>query len=209
MQESEQSISTLHGNISFDEFYYRTKRIVANKLKQHGISDPEDIEDCLQSAYLKVWQQIESSPQIFADKPLSYIIQSLFFASKVQRFSHKRHFNKVSFSTTEQIENDSISIQQIETWIDLQSAIAIVANTVLDNEYALFAMYTILTQATVADVQPILKCSNRTITKYRKQIREQLAEFLPHYNHIHPDNPEKFEFLSGSVAIAILDTSSV
>lgn len=205
MSKSEQLFSSIWGEITFSEFHERTRKLTINRLKQHGISDTHDIDDCLQSAYLKIWQQMKTHRGIFADKPFSYIIQSLFFASKVQRFSHKRHFNKVSFTDIDRIEAPYVSINQLETWIDIQSALAIVTQEVEGDDFALFALYSLITQVKVRDVQQLAGCSSRTMSKHRNQIRARLIEALPHYNQTHPEIPKPIQVIKPNVAVALLE----
>ena len=59
--------------------------------------NPEDVDDCMQAGYLKVWQKLELNPNWLADKPKRYIVQAVVFRSKAQRFSHQRHYRKLVY----------------------------------------------------------------------------------------------------------------
>ncbi|GAB5494527.1 MAG: hypothetical protein Phog2KO_47420 [Phototrophicaceae bacterium] len=205
MPKQEQSIPTIWGDIFFEEFYTRTRKLIAQKLRQHGILDSHDIDDCMQSAYFKIWQQMETQREIFADKPLSYIIQSLFFASKVQRFSHKRHFNKVSFTDIDRIEAQYAPINQLETWIDIQSALAIVTQEIWEDDIALLALYSLITQVKVRDVQQLAGCSSRTMSKRRNQIRERFIDTLLNDNQIQSEISESVQVIMPPIAVALLE----
>lgn len=48
--------------------------------------NPEDIDDCMQSRYLKVWKQLQKQPDLFAEKPKKYVVQAIVMRSKAQRY---------------------------------------------------------------------------------------------------------------------------
>ncbi|GAB5494526.1 MAG: hypothetical protein Phog2KO_47410 [Phototrophicaceae bacterium] len=188
----------------------RTKRLVAYTLHKNGMSDPDDVDDCMQSAYFKIWKDLQSAPDRFADKPLTYIIRCIFYATKVQRYSHMRNHNKNNYYVEpEHLVIRELSVDQVGTWIDIQSAVAQVVEDISDNPFALFALYTLLTQAKVGDVQKVLGCSHNLMTKYRNQVRKQLAEYLPNYRHtkIDSDLSQSLKFIPLSVARAIFENA--
>lgn len=198
------------GHITFGELHSRTYKIVANKLRQHGFSNPYDIEDCMQSAYLKVWMKLQDTPEMYVGKSLNYLVQSLYFHSKAQRFSHQRHYQKIAYNTDlEPIERNQISSQRIETWIDFQIAISAVVELIKDIPHAIFALYSLITDVKVSDIQQMLGCSISTMTRYRKQVREQLAQHLPHYHHAYQNENRisNFNLISISVAYVLLATT--
>ena len=83
------------GQMSFAELYSSTQRIAGSILRERlGMSNPDDIDDCLQSGYLKVWQKLQQDPDWLADKPKGYIVQAVVLRSKAQRYSHQRHYRK-------------------------------------------------------------------------------------------------------------------
>jgi DNA-directed RNA polymerase specialized sigma24 family protein len=196
---------TVWGDISFDELYHQTCRIVAYKLQKSGLNNPQDIDDAMQAAYLKVWQKLEIQPQMFAEKSTSYVVRFTYFQTKVQRFSQLRHNSKLVYSMeTELLGTDILSIEQLETWIDLQAAIVGVAQRVEATPYALMALYSLITQVEVVEVIKILGCSSKTMTKYRNRLREQLVQHLPHYRLQNPEISPSFNLVSVSIVNTLL-----
>jgi hypothetical protein len=86
------------GRMTFAQLYQRTRRIAGNTLRhQLGMSNPEDIDDCLQAAYFKLWQRLQDQPDLLAGKPVRYIVQAVVFRCKAQRYAHLRHYRKMVY----------------------------------------------------------------------------------------------------------------
>src|SRR3989304_4419417 len=160
------------GELTFEQLYQKTSRIVGAIMRDaHGMTNPEDIDDCMQAGYLKVWQQLQKDPECFADKPKKYIVQAVVFRSKAQRFSHKRHYNKIVFDA-DPMEQHSASImtpRQVDTWIDLEQALGHVARQVEDTPATLLGLYCLITQATVQDLATTFGYGYSTLTAKRRQ----------------------------------------
>lgn len=59
-EEYPQKFHTGFGTLTFEELYKKTQRIVGGTLRNRfGMENPEDIDDCMQAGYLKVWQQLQ------------------------------------------------------------------------------------------------------------------------------------------------------
>ena len=208
MTNSEKLYPTIWGDISFEEFHLRTKRIVAHSLQVNGLTNPEDIDDCLQDAYFKVWKKLQSNAHLFADKPLNYLVRSVYFCTKSQRFSHLRHSYKIAHhSQLEQKSRHSISYEQIETWIDLQNALVAVFNQLDDSEYALFAFYSLITEVKVSELIRHLGCKRSTMTRYRAKVRNLLQQEIQNSQVCIEEQPQD-NFIPVSVALALLQLSS-
>src|SRR5690606_5558330 len=88
------------------------------------------------------------------DKPKRYIVQAIVFRSKAQRFSHQRHYHKLVYDADAE-QQRSVAIMttdQVDTWIDLERALAQVAHQVEDTPVELLGLYCLVTQATMQDV---------------------------------------------------------
>lgn len=160
--------------------YRRTEKVQ----EQLGMSNPDDIDDCMQAEYFKVWQLLQKQPDLFADKPKRYIVQAVVFRSKVQRFSHQRHYRKIVWDATTETRNaDAPITRQIDTWIDLESALKTVGEYVagLDNPIYLLALYALITQVTTRDVARLFGHGVSTLNKAKRWVRSTLAGELPDY----------------------------
>lgn len=173
------------GTLTFEELYQRTSRITGYMMREQlGMSNPDDIDDCVQAGYFKVWQLLQKQPDLFADKPKRYIVQAVVFRSKVQRFSHQRHYRKIVWdASAETNKRVGPTVRQIDTWIDLESALKTVGEYVagLDNPIYLLALYTLITQVRTRDVSRLFGCGVSTLNKAKRRVRLTLAGELPDY----------------------------
>lgn len=184
--EQEQRYPTGFGCVSFEELYRATDRIVGYTLREKlGMSDPLDIDDCMQSGYLKVWKRLQRQPDWFSEKPKKYVVQAVVNYSKAQRYAHLRHQRKTVFDADadRRVHPSALAPQQIETWIDLQHALHTVAEHVvtLDTSLYLIALYTLITDVRKEDAAKLFGHGTSTLTYARKQIRSTLARELPGY----------------------------
>ena len=172
------------GLLTFDQLYLKTSRTVGYAMREvHGMTNPEDIDDCMQAGYFKIWQQLQKNPDIFADKPKRYIVQAIIFRSKVQRFSHQRYYHKIVYDADADKQR-SVSIlttDQVDTWIDLERALGHVARQVEDTPAALLGLYCLITQATAQDVATTFGIGYSTLTAYKRQVKASLATVLEGY----------------------------
>jgi DNA-directed RNA polymerase specialized sigma24 family protein len=172
------------GRLTFDQLYEKTSRTVGYVMReQHGMTNPEDIDDCMQSGYLKVWQQLQKDPNCFADKPKRYIVQAIVFRSKAQRFSHQRHYHKLVYDADAE-QQRSVAIMttdQVDTWIDLERALAQVAHQVEDTPAELLGLYCLITQATMQDVAATFGMGYSTLSAKKRHVRANLAAALEGY----------------------------
>lgn len=184
--QHEPKYSTGFGEFTFAELYHATSRIVGFALRnQMGMSNPEDIDDCMQSGYLKVWEQLQKQPDLFAGMPKKYIVQAVVLRSKVQRYAHLRHYRKMVYDADAQEHQNASTptIAQVETWIDLSGSIQRVAEytTALDNPIYLLALYTLITDVKTQDVVRASKHGLSTLTAAKRRVRATLAKELPGY----------------------------
>lgn len=171
-------------HMTFAQLYERTSRIVGSVLCDvYGMTDPDDVDDCLQSGYLKVWQKLQADPQMFKDKPIRYVVTAVLLRSKVQRFAHIRHHRKMAsdFDPNWLGSVDDLKAHRVDTWIDLADAIATVAHAVMEKPVDLLALYTLITQAKAQHVRKLYGHSSKAITQARKRVRATLAGELPGY----------------------------
>ena len=169
------------GTVTFEQLYQKTSRIVGSIMRDvHGMTNPEDIDDCMQAGYLKVWQQLQKDPDCFVDKPKKYIVQAVVFRSKAQRFSHKRHYNKIIYDADPIVQRSAsiMTTGQVDTWIDLEQALGHVARQIEDAPAALLGLYCLITQASIQDVATTFGYGYSTLTKKRRQVKEDLAATL-------------------------------
>lgn len=187
--KSEPKYSTGFGEFTFAELYHATSRIVGFALRnQMGMSNPEDIDDCMQSGYLKVWEQLQKQPDLFAGKPKKYIVQAVVLRSKAQRYAHLRHYRKMVYDADAQSHQNTgdLTIPQVETWIDLAHSIQRVAEytAALDNPIYLLALYTLITDVKTQDVAQTARHGLSTLTAAKRRIRATLAKELPNYGSV-------------------------
>jgi DNA-directed RNA polymerase specialized sigma24 family protein len=181
---NERTYPTGFGAVTFEELYNHTQRIVGYSLREKlGMTDPQDIDDCLQAGYFKVWQLLQQKPEMFAGKPKKYIVQAVVFRSKVQRFSHQRHYRKLVYDAQPLIAPtiDELNTRQIETWLDIEQAVQQVLPFLEGKPTLLLGLYTLLTQVSTKDVASTFGCGESTLRAMRKQVRERLAHALPGY----------------------------
>lgn len=182
--QSEPVYHTGIGSVTFEQLYQKTSRTVGYVMRErHGMTNPEDIDDCMQAGYLKVWQQLQKNPDCFADKPKRYLVQAIVFRSKAQRFSHQRYYHKIVYDADAEKQR-SVSIMttdQVDTWIDLEQAISHVAHQVEDKQEALLGLYCLITQATVQDIAATFGYGYSTLTAYKRQVKGELAAALDGY----------------------------
>ena len=190
------------GALTFDQLYQKTSRTVGYVMREaHGMTNPEDIDDCMQAGYLNVWQQLQKNPDSFADKPKRYIVQAVVFRSKAQRFSHQRHYHKIVYDADAEVQR-SVSIlttDQVDTWIDLEQALAQVAHQVEDTPAALLGLYCLITRATVQDVAATFGMGYSTLTAYKRQVKATLAAALDGYGP-RPENSKPVSIFTASSA---------
>ena len=172
------------GSLTFDQLYQKTSRTVGFVMRDiHGMTNPEDIDDCMQSGYLKVWQQLQEDPDYFFDKPKRYIVQAVVFRSKAQRFSHQRHYQKIVYDADAEQQRSvaMMTTNQIDTWIDLEDALEKVARQVEDKPANLLGLYCLITQVSARDVATTFGMGYSTLMKKKYQVRADLAASLPGY----------------------------
>jgi DNA-directed RNA polymerase specialized sigma24 family protein len=172
------------GSLTFEQLYHRTSRTVGYVMREvHGMSNPEDIDDCMQAGYLKVWQQLQQDPHCFADKPKRYIVQAIVFRSKAQRYAHQRHYNKIVYDANAEKQRSlsTMTTNQVDTWIDLEQAISRVAHQIEDTSAELLGLYCLLTRVSMRDVAQTFGCGYSTLTKKKRQVRAALAAALDGY----------------------------
>ena len=184
-EQPEITYPTLFGEVTFAQIHERTHRIAGFEMQaQLGMDNPADIDDCLQSGYLKIWRKLQKNPEMFADKPKRYLVKSVVLHSKAQRFAHNRHYRKLAFHKNVELQFErrpELTIPQAETWMDLAAAINQVAQNVDNQQYLLVSLYTLITNVSVAETAAIFGYSDRTIYKYRRQMKDALASYLPEY----------------------------
>lgn len=188
--------ATGFGNLTFEQLYAKTHRIVGYTLREKvGMENPEDIDDCMQAGYLNVWKLLQRQPDAFADKPKRYVVQAVVLRSKAQRYAHLRHNRKMIYDA-DPVRQRRISSPQpsdIDTWIDLSHAIQRVGEhvTTIENPLYLLALYTLITQVSTQDVVRLFGDRVSTITRVKRRLRATLAQELPEYGtfpepHIKP-----------------------
>ena len=185
-QDSELAYATGFGSLTFNELYAATSRTVGYVLREQiGMTNPEDIDDCMQSGYLKVWEQLQKQPDLFAGKPKKYVVQAVVLRSKAQRYAHLRHYRKMVYDADAQAHQNSneLTIPQVETWIDLAQSIQRVAEytTALDNPIYLLALYSLITDVKTQDVAQTTRHGLSTLTAAKRKVRVTLANELPNY----------------------------
>lgn len=186
--EQERKYPTGFGAFSFEELYDATNRIVGFTLRgQVGMTNPEDIDDCMQTGYLKVWEQLQKQPNLFERKPKKYIVQAVVLRSKAQRYAHLRHYRKIVFDADPHTHQtaESPTIAQIETWIDLARAIQHVAEYVAThpNPIYLIALYTLITDVKIQNVAKTAQYGVSTLTTAKRRVRTTFAKALPDYGN--------------------------
>lgn len=184
--QAEPKYSTGFGEFTFEELYHATSRIVGFALRnQMGMSNPEDIDDCMQSGYLKVWEQLQKQPDLFAGKPKKYIVQAVVLRSKAQRYAHLRHYRKMVYDADAQSQQNmgDLTIPQVETWIDLSGSIQRVAEytSELENPIYLLALYSLITTVKTQEVATTNGHGVSTLTAAKRRVRATLAQELPDY----------------------------
>lgn len=194
-QESSRQYPTPFGYLTFDDLYMASCRIVGSTLRDaFHISDPDDVDDCMQVGYFNVWKDLQTTPNLFIDKPKSYVIQAIVLRSKAQRYAHFRHNRKLVYGVEVQqyATENSISTDRLDVWMDIAYAVQQVAEYSLtpDNTLYLYALYTLITQVKTQDVARSSGYGLSTITKAKRQVKATLAELLPNYGNLRDDKTQ-------------------
>ena len=189
--EQESRYPTGMGDLTFEELVSKTQRIVGNTLRQAGMDNPDDIDDALQSGYLKVYQQLQETPDLFADKPRGYIVKNIYFRSKVQRYAHFRHYRKMVYDADPDwlMSDIGMKTSQSDFLIDLEAALVQVVAVIEASERSqlkLLILYCIITRAQPCEVARLFESSSKTFTKHVREVRALLQAYLPNYR---PNNP--------------------
>jgi hypothetical protein len=184
LQPSEPIYNTGFGQLTFEAFYQQTHRIAGFTLRETlGMTNSDDIDDCLQAGYFNLWRRLNDDPDLFADKPKRYAVQAVVMASKAQRYAHLRHNRKLIYDAepTQYPELPDLNPSQIDTWLDIAAALAHVTDQIDDNPPMLIALYTVITQSRVGETAQLYSMNAKTMYKHRRQVKAQLAEALPGY----------------------------
>lgn len=191
LPEQEQTYPTGFGNLTFSELYAATDRIVGYTLRQqYGMSNPDDIDDCMQAGYFNVWQRLQKQPEWFAGKPKKYVVQAVVMRSKAQRYAHLRHYRKIVYDADAHCSRNvtAPTTSQLDTWIDLEQAVQTVGHYTarLDNPIYVWALYALLTEVKTQDVAKLFGRGVSSFTAAKRQVRCTLAHELPGYgNELH------------------------
>jgi hypothetical protein len=189
--EPEPRYPTGMGNLTFEELVGKTRRIVGNTLRQAGMDNPDDIDDALQSGYMKVYRQLQENPDLFADKPKCYIVKNIYFRSKAQRYAHFRHYHKLVYDADPNwlMSDIGINTRESDFWIDMEVVLAKVVAVIEASERSqlkLLILYCMITQAKSCEVGPLFESSAKTFTKHVREVRALLQAYLPHYRPYNP-----------------------
>lgn len=190
-EADEPRYATCWGQLTFADLYQCTQRIAGSILvNRYGMTNPEDVDDCLQVGYLKVWQRLQTEPDWLISKSLGYFVRAVVLYCKSQRFSHSRYYRKLVYDAKSHSDHGITQIPQLETWLDLQKALTQVVTAIEDEPAMLLAFHTFVTQTPVTELQPSPGCASKTIYKKRRLIRQALAYALPGYG----PSPEALPF---------------
>ena len=148
-----------------------------------GMTNPQDVDDCMQSGYLKLWQKLQADPNWLADKPKSYIVQAVVLRSKAQRYSHLRHYRKIVYDARAPVgaSQRPVITERVDIWMDIAQALHGVAQAVEDDPLMLLSLYTFITQAKATEVSQTFGVNYKTLAKRRPQTRALLASALAAY----------------------------
>jgi DNA-directed RNA polymerase specialized sigma24 family protein len=179
------------GALTFEELVRKTQRIAGNRLRQGGMDNPDDIDDALQSAYLKLYRRLQQDPKLYAGKPKCYIVQDIFFRSKAQRYAQFRHYHKLVFDADPDWLSAEVGLRsaRVDFRIDLEAALEQVVAVIEASDRSqllLLILYCVLTQAQPCEVAPLFESSAKTFTKHVRTVRALLQAYLPNYR---PERP--------------------
>ena len=172
------------GPLSFEQLYEKTSRTVGYVMREKlGMRNPEDVDDCMQAGYLKVWQKLDTEPDWLADKPKRYIVQAIVFRSKAQRFSHQRHYRKLVYDARAPVGSaqPQVTTARLEVWMDIAQALAHTAQALEEDPLMLLSLYTFITQAKATEVSQAFGVNYKTLAKRRPHTRDLLAQELAEY----------------------------
>lgn len=177
------------GQLTFEELHDRTRRIAGNTLRgAHGMTNPEDIDDCLQSAYFKIWKKLQSRPDLFADKPKRYVVTAVVMYSKAQRYAHQRHYRKMMYDADPEWrpQKQTLNRSRVDTWIDLERAILTATVLAGQDSTAHLGLYAALTQVSVSEMVRTFPQGRKLIDRAKHQARAGMASQLAGYGAIDP-----------------------
>lgn len=175
--------ATRFGTLTFDQIMEATYSYAFRVMQQgYGFENPQEIEDCLQFGFTKLWRRLQREPSFLDDKPKAFVTKAVIYAAKRERHRHIRH----SLRTAPPLPEDahapvfaphSRESRLADLRIDLERALAQVAEIVGDDEKRLMALYYATTDVTIKDMQA-LGYSRHTLRDHTKQIRDLLRSCL-------------------------------
>lgn len=177
------------GQLTFEELDHSTRRIAGNTLRGvYGMTNPEDIDDCLQSAYFKIWKKLQSRPDLFADKPKRYVVTAVVMYSKAQRYAHQRHYRKMMYDADPEWrpQKQTLTRSRVDTWIDLERAILTATVLAGNDATAHLGLYAVLTQVSVSELVRTFPQGRKLIDRAKHQARAGMASQLVGYGTIDP-----------------------
>lgn len=172
----EPTYQTGFGEHTFTEIHDKTRRLAAHILRyQYGVEDHDDIEDCLQLGYLKLWQKLENEPEWALDKGDRYLARFVTMRTKSMRRSN------ITYDSRNEILPEDIhppgfapqsrESRQTDRRIDLQWAIDAVSELCGDNPLRMQALYYVLTSVGIKDMQE-MGMSRHTLRDHTKTVRD-------------------------------------
>lgn len=182
VEKIEPTYATAFGMVTFEGLHDETRPIAAKIMRQsYGFDNPDEIDDCLQVGYLKLWEKLQRDPAFAAGKNRSYLANSVVFRAKRERYRHIRNAERCEGLPEERhpagFAPHSRESRQIDRRIDLELAMGAVAELFRDDPARLMALYYATTQVTIKDMQS-LGISRHTLRDHTKEAREWLKVCL-------------------------------
>lgn len=178
----EPTYQTGFGTLTFTQLHDNTRNLAAHIMRQtYGIDNHDDIDDCLQFGYWKLWEKLERDPTFTHDKGPSYIARSVCFRAKRERYRNIRHRQRTQVLPEEihpaGYAPHSRESREVDRRVDLERAIVGTAEFFADEPTTLLALYYVLTDVTGPDLRE-LGLSRHTLRDHALKARSVLRSHL-------------------------------
>jgi DNA-directed RNA polymerase specialized sigma24 family protein len=220
----EPSYPTPFGTLSFQELRERTRKYAAYALHHTYQVNAADVDDGLQAGYLRLWERLQSQPELLEDKSLAWmgkgiIYQALHATRGDWQFRRRTApdpegtLDVGSRPAKVEFKAHSGETRQVDMRTDLHRAIQTIAERILTHEagkrgdHDLWALYGLtMLQTSASEVSRLFGVREQSMQAAYQRVRGWLQEALPNYK---PPGAIKLVRQHGRMALPRQDMTAI